>query len=400
MASSLSMSSLSLSDSEICDEWYCDDIVAWCFALITPFMLSVVVTIDKVAVSRHVMTTHSYVVMVGFVELSWGIVFAALTRWGSVTVEAMSFVWPALSGLMLGAATILHVFALEGSDVSMIVGLENTSPLLVTVLSVLILHEQISVFGYVGIAITCVGAVLLTVDLQALLLICQKKCKHCIHSGNAQYEYSTVPSKEETPDVKVSTNSEEIRASISEESDGSQEPIPSTVLPDNTQEKAEPPKEKKPHCFTGVYVYLVIIPLVCTIGLSDFFVKLGTGYLPPMAITAIMYITFGSVVFSFILVPKARKTLLKEIKANWIYPIISETLMVLSSFSMTMAMMSLAAPIVSATQASSPLFVVVWEFVLRLSDDKRSLTSCLAFRLVPVLVVVSGVTLLSLDTLL
>eukprot|EP01105_Mastigella_eilhardi_P027174 TRINITY_DN8236_c0_g1_i1.p1 TRINITY_DN8236_c0_g1~~TRINITY_DN8236_c0_g1_i1.p1 ORF type:complete len:331 (+),score=97.78 TRINITY_DN8236_c0_g1_i1:81-1073(+) len=317
------------------------------------------------------------------------------TQWWTLSVVSMTFVWPVLAGVLLGAGTVLYLFALEGADVSKVVSLENTYPLLVTFLSCVVLNDKITPVGYLGIGITVAGAMLLSVDFK-----CCSKRAYATSSHAASYLCACAG--------LACFNHPERRALLPTSGSG---PVPiasptmerpSVQTPDlESDDKGDPKTDdaaKNPR--GALWLVLLMAPVITCFGVSEFFTKLSTSYMPPLAITAVSYTLYGVVLTSPALaLADARHFLPDEAYRNWYWPLLSETLMLCSNATLTVAMSSLAAPVVSAVAASSPVFVLLLEHCFGMAEP-MSLRRCLAFRLVPVITTVTGVVLLTLESFL
>eukprot|EP00727_Mastigamoeba_balamuthi_P012074 m51a1_g749 hypothetical protein (514) ;mRNA; r:518052-519896 len=140
---------------------------------------------------------------------------------------------------------------------------------------------------------------------------------------------------------------------------------------------------------------LLMVPLVLTLGGSEFMTKLSTDNLHPIAVSGISYATYGLVFVGILVLPHARKFFVEEFKMNWYWPIISESFMILSYLALTVAMSNLPAAIVSSIASASPLFVLLMEFIFRIAED--TWFTFFAYKLVPIVITVIGVAILSLE---
>jgi drug/metabolite transporter (DMT)-like permease len=224
----------------------------------------------------------------------------------------------------------------------------------VTLLSFVFANEQIGGLGFLGIAIACVGAVLMSFG----------------------FEDHTVDAK---PPV-------ETRGKIGC-------PIaPDVYGPGSTSEQCCRPKDKRDAKPTLLSMGL----MVALLGTSEFCIKIGTDVLRPLEVTAITTIVYGATLTGTLVFQKTRRRFVEEVRCNWTSPVIGESLMFASNAMLACAMASLPAPIVSAFSASAPLFTLVLESCFGLSE-RGSTRNFLLYRLVPIAVSVCGVGILTHD---
>jgi uncharacterized membrane protein len=142
-------------------------------ALGGPVLYAAVNLVDKVAISRRVRHTNSYLAIVGIFDAVFGSMIGLFGTWRGPVVahlHALDWLWPVFGGLSLGVAMYFYYFALEGADVSKVVGMENVYPLIVCVLSYFFLQDPISLIGYCGIGITTLGALMLSLNATRALV--------------------------------------------------------------------------------------------------------------------------------------------------------------------------------------------------------------------------------------
>lgn len=136
-------------------------------SILNPIVYGFVNTIDKTIVSRRVHHTSSYVVLVGIVDALIGLIFLAFGDWSHDKISKLKwydFVLPIVSGICCGLCNLLYFFAMEWADASKVVGTESVYPLFVVIWSLIFLSEKIPALSYVGIGLSIIGGVLLSMD--------------------------------------------------------------------------------------------------------------------------------------------------------------------------------------------------------------------------------------------
>eukprot|EP00727_Mastigamoeba_balamuthi_P014606 m51a1_g9771 hypothetical protein (519) ;mRNA; r:1656076-1657632 len=155
--------------------------VGLAFAMASPAFFALMNVVDAHVIATRVAHTPAYVVVVGLVDAALAAALALLARpWATSAEFSAEFsaegslgtgcACAASAGLAIGLATLFYFGALEGDDVSVVVGLEYVYPLAVLALSYAVLREGVGPVGLAGVAVTCAGAVAMSADLSALLL--------------------------------------------------------------------------------------------------------------------------------------------------------------------------------------------------------------------------------------
>lgn len=138
------------------------------FAIISPFAWGSMNIVDKYVVSQRVKNALSYAWITAFVNVMIGGVFAVFLDWSSVRISDMLF--PVLAGILLGSQFFPYYLLLQKEDVSHLIGFIYFYPVIVSLLSFLFLHEVLSLLSYVGMVVTLIGVVLLSVRIGKLQL--------------------------------------------------------------------------------------------------------------------------------------------------------------------------------------------------------------------------------------
>jgi len=131
--------------------------------------------VDKVAVERRVWNMYAYTAVIGIFEICIGSLECGLSTWENFNDDNRSMVvWPIVGGLVDGASLYLYFYLLGLTDASIVVGVMYMYPAVVCVLSFFVLDEQLRVFGYLGVIVLLLGAILLSIN--GIAKIIQKCC--------------------------------------------------------------------------------------------------------------------------------------------------------------------------------------------------------------------------------
>ncbi|MBI4016772.1 MAG: EamA family transporter [Candidatus Aenigmarchaeota archaeon] len=133
---------------------------AFLFAILSPFSWAIMNVIDKYIVHKKVKYPAGYTCVVGLANITLALIIGLFLDWSTVSVN--DFLFPAIAGSSLGLAAFFYIILLESEDISHLVGLVYAYPLGVALLSFMFLQERLSTFGYIGVLLTLLGAVLLS----------------------------------------------------------------------------------------------------------------------------------------------------------------------------------------------------------------------------------------------
>lgn len=123
---------------------------------------------DKYVVSHKVKKPFGYAVFVGLFNLLLGIVVSLFLDWSTVTRSDL--LMPVIAGFLYGTGCYVYYSIMSKEDASHAIGLTYLYPLIVAIFSFLFLSEKLSLIQYIGVAITIIGATLLSVRLNELKL--------------------------------------------------------------------------------------------------------------------------------------------------------------------------------------------------------------------------------------
>ena len=139
----------------------------------------------------------------------------------------------------------------------------------------------------------------------------------------------------------------------------------------------------------------VLIPLIIGIALCEFLAKVSTAKLNAFNVCSINFFSFGFLMFAVIFVTplKGAKYFISEVKRNWMFCILSDTLTLSGQFLLIFALSGMSASVVSSLAAIQPFCTLCLERVFGIASD--SLKQCLGYKLLPVILIVAGVVVLS-----
>jgi drug/metabolite transporter (DMT)-like permease len=130
------------------------------FAILSPLAYAVMNITDKFILSKRIKSVLSYMPVAGMISILFAVILAAFLDW-SIFIPRQALL-PIIIGIMSFIQFFLYATVLEKEDATSTVGLIYVYPLFVTVLSFVFLKEILSGWGYVGVALTITGAILLS----------------------------------------------------------------------------------------------------------------------------------------------------------------------------------------------------------------------------------------------
>lgn len=93
------------------------------------------------------------------------LILGATGRWQAPgSVSARSYVFLVLSGLATGLSWLCYFRALQIGDAAKVAPIDKLSVVMVAIFGVLFLHERLSAFGWIGVALIGTGAVIVAVS--------------------------------------------------------------------------------------------------------------------------------------------------------------------------------------------------------------------------------------------
>lgn len=141
-------------------------ISALLFATLSPVFYALINVYDKYVVEHRAKKPLSYAVIDGFMILLFASVIALFLDWSAVPMNALAV--PLIMGIISGASSWLYYFIIIKEDISHVVGIIYTYPILVAMFSFLFMSEVIPLIGYMGMLISITGIVLLSTRLKKI----------------------------------------------------------------------------------------------------------------------------------------------------------------------------------------------------------------------------------------
>jgi len=130
-------------------------------AIASPLVFGFMNVMDKYVISKKVKTVLSYTALAGFVNIGIGIILSLFLDWSGIALKDM--ILPSIAGILFGSQFFFYFIMLKKEDVSNVIGLMYTYPLVVALLSFLFLNEVLSLIGYLGVAFIMLGIVTMSV---------------------------------------------------------------------------------------------------------------------------------------------------------------------------------------------------------------------------------------------
>jgi len=131
--------------------------ITFIFVLLAPITYGLVNIIDKYFCSKKIRNPFSYAVVVGMAHIIIGTIIASFLSWDNIPASAL--IYPAIIGCLYAAMVLIYYYALFNEDVSEVVAIDNSYPIIVAILSFFILHENIGVLGYIALALIILGVI-------------------------------------------------------------------------------------------------------------------------------------------------------------------------------------------------------------------------------------------------
>lgn len=135
-------------------------------AILSPFFFGLGNIYDKYVVEHRIKDPRVYAIFIGVAILAINLATGLFLDWtGFVWQDA---IFPMLSGITSGISTWVFYNTIKKEDISNIVGIMYTYPIITAILSFALLGEKISAIGYIGMIVTVAGIVLLTTKVKHL----------------------------------------------------------------------------------------------------------------------------------------------------------------------------------------------------------------------------------------
>jgi len=140
----------------------------------------------------------------------------------------------------------------------------------------------------------------------------------------------------------------------------------------------------------------VLAPLIVSVALCEFMLKVSTNGLNAFNVCSISFFSLGCMMIFVVFVTplNGAKYFMCEVKRNWVFCVLSDVFTLFAQFLLIMGMSGLPASIVSSLAAIQPFITLCLERIFGIASD--TIKECLSYKLVPIVLVVSGVIILSL----
>ena len=285
--------------------------ITFIFVLLAPIAYGLVNIIDEYYCSKKIKSPFSYTAVVGIAHVILGLLIASFLDWKGFTLSMLPI--PIILGVLYAAMLLIYYFALYKEDVSSIVGIDYSYPIIVAILSFFILHENIGIIGYLALLLIILGVFNL-----------QKRMA-------------------------------KIRLDMS------------------------------------LWV-LILMPIVT--GTYEFIIKISTINIPEFNALAINSFVAGVIVISTLSMKKVRKDFPEDIKNIWL-ALANESLTIISILFIFLAMKYYPATIVASIGTLQILFVLIIEQMFLVKIDGITKDKILMPKLSGILLIVSGVILMT-----
>ncbi len=136
------------------------------FAFLSPAIWAFINVFDTCVLKSKVKHVLSFAVISGIVNILVGLIMVSFLDWSGYSFFDLKF--SILAGAMLGLQLYFYYHILAKHDASNAIGLVYIYPIIVALLSFLFLNEKLSLLGYLGIFITLIGVVSMTIRLRKL----------------------------------------------------------------------------------------------------------------------------------------------------------------------------------------------------------------------------------------
>lgn len=136
------------------------------FAFLSPLFFASTNVFDKYLIEKRMKNLFSYWFFVGCVTVVYALIIALFLNWKTITFAEC--IYPAIIGALWFMQTYFYFRVLQKEDITPIAGLQYMYPLIVVALSYIFLHEVISWYGYIGIGLTILGALVISLRLKII----------------------------------------------------------------------------------------------------------------------------------------------------------------------------------------------------------------------------------------
>ena len=133
----------------------------WIYALLSAFFAALVAIFAKLGIKGVDSDLATAIRTVIILMIAWGIVFFRGTAGGIATLTKQNWIFLVLSGCATGLSWLFYFRALQMGEVAKVAPIDKLSVALAIVLSVIFLHETLSIKAAIGAAMIIGGTLLL-----------------------------------------------------------------------------------------------------------------------------------------------------------------------------------------------------------------------------------------------
>lgn len=132
------------------------------FALLFPALIAFVNVLDKFLIEKRIRDYLSLMFVIGFISLCVGLLLALFISWHGAGFKHVLL--GLFAGMLIGVNYFVYFKALTFEEVSRVVSIYYTTPIIVLFLASIILGESLPVWKYGAIILATLGAVLIGMD--------------------------------------------------------------------------------------------------------------------------------------------------------------------------------------------------------------------------------------------
>jgi transporter family protein len=133
----------------------------WIYALLSAFFAALTALLAKVGVKNIDSDLATAVRTVVIVVITWSIVFFKPNTLNFDTLTKNNLIFLGLSGIATGLSWLFYFKALQLGSVSMVAPVDKLSVALTVILSVIFLHETLTIKAILGVLLIIGGVILL-----------------------------------------------------------------------------------------------------------------------------------------------------------------------------------------------------------------------------------------------
>ena len=123
----------------------------------TPIFFAVLIVLDKKLLSEYISSAKTFFFLIGFFQVVTAALILIIAPWNSPNSILMLSAAVG-SGIVWGLGLMLMLNALKHLDASRVTNVYHTYPIFVALLAMLIINEYLSVYQYLAIIVTVLGA--------------------------------------------------------------------------------------------------------------------------------------------------------------------------------------------------------------------------------------------------